>query len=213
MEISQDIPKANSEQCTSSPAIDQPSSFIIFPNDDFSTSIEALLAFEKAFPFLQLLKKITNKIEYILKAKDSATFYILQNTRVLSSGKTINLCAYRPSPKKTRMVLEGYPLGFSLNHLQENPLIESASCLLARPSRKETRLVLDTILGELLNKPHLGFRFFYPSWVKCGKCQCSDHQIFKCRGQAHCGVCAEPHRHLHQETYGGETHHSKVPKL
>lgn len=163
MDISQDIPKANSEQCTSSPAIDQPSSFIIFPNDDFSTSIEALLAFEKAFPFLQVFKKITNKIEYILKAKDSATFYILQNTRVLSSGKTINLCAYRPSPKKTRMVLEGYPFGFPLNHLQENPLIESASCLLARPSRKETRLVLDTILGELLNKPHLGFRFFYSS--------------------------------------------------
>lgn len=114
-------------------------SFIITPNVDFPTT-EALLALEKDFPKLKVSNKITNKGDYIPTNPDS--HHILKSTRVLSNGKTINLCLYSPPPKKTKMVLEGYLLEFPLGCLQEHPLIETASCLIVRPSKEETRLSL-----------------------------------------------------------------------
>lgn len=62
---------------------------------------------------------------------------------------------FAPPPKKTIMVLEGYPLGFSLDRLRDHPLIESASRLIARSS-KETRQVHVTILGDPIKELNLG---------------------------------------------------------
>ncbi|ROT64139.1 pol-like protein [Penaeus vannamei] len=42
---------------------------------------------------------------------------------------------------KSIMVLEGYPLGFPLDRIRDHPLVESASRLISRPSKEETRQV------------------------------------------------------------------------
>ncbi|ROT62228.1 hypothetical protein C7M84_019938 [Penaeus vannamei] len=41
---------------------------------------------------------------------------------VLSNDKKINIAPYIPPPKKSIMVLEGYPLGFPLDRLRDHPL-------------------------------------------------------------------------------------------
>lgn len=97
------------------------------------------------------------------------------------------------------MVLEGYPLGFPLGCLQKYSLIETASCLIVRPSKEETHKVLVTVLGDPHTEVHLGIfitfnlREYYPEPTRCGKCQQFDHDVSKYRSTARCGVCSKPH--------------------
>lgn len=106
---------------------------------------------------------------------------------------------FAPPPKKTIMVLEGYPLGFSLDRLRDHPLIESASRLIARSSKEETRQVHVTILGDPIKELNLGIfgtfslREHYREPTRCSKCQRYGHHVAKCRGQARCGICSESH--------------------
>ena len=198
--ISKDPPGLNNEPSTSTASSHQSStSYIISTNEDFPTSIEALLALEKDFPSLKVSTNISNKGDYILKPGNPDSLQILNNTNVLSTGKTINLSPYCRPPKKTKMVLEDYPLGFPLSRLREHPLIDSASRLIARPSKEETRQVLVNVLGDPPTELQLGIfgtfrlREYYQEPIRCGKCQRFDHHVSKCRSKARCGVCSEPH--------------------
>ncbi|ROT69723.1 hypothetical protein C7M84_012045 [Penaeus vannamei] len=170
--ISKDPPGINNEPSTSTASSHQSStSYIISTNEDFPTSIEALLALDKDFPSLKVSTNINNKGDCILKPVNPDSLQILDNTKVLSTGKTINLSPYCRPPKKTKMVLEGYPLGFPLSRLREHPLIDSASRLIARPSKEETRQVLVNVLGDPPTELQLG----YPTTAKCPNCGDSHH--------------------------------------
>lgn len=111
MEVSKDSLDNTEDQSTSTASSQSSTSFIISSIEDITTSIESLLALEKDFPTLKV-STINNKGDYILKPTNPDSLQILEHTRVLSNGKTINLCSYSPPLKKTKMVLEGYPLGF-----------------------------------------------------------------------------------------------------
>lgn len=173
--------------------------FLITKSTDFSSSIEALLAIEKEYPSLQVSTKITSQGDYILQAKDKETLTLLQNIKVLNSGKTVNLTTYYSSPKKTKRVLEGYPLGFPMDRLENHPLIESASRLKVWSTKEETRQVLVTIIGEPPKEIKLGIfgtfslREYYHEPLRCSKCQRFDHHVSKCRSNPRCGVCSEAH--------------------
>lgn len=97
------------------------------------------------------------------------------------------------------MVLEGYPLGFPLGCLQKYSLIETASCLIVRPSKEETHKVLVTVLGDPHTEVHLGIfitfnlREYYPEPTRCGKCQRFGHYVSKGRSMATCSACSELH--------------------
>lgn len=199
MDTSQATPVTQETCSTKTPSKKIPSEYITTSNDDFPTSIEALLALEKDYPSLQVSIRLTKKGDYIFTTTDSDTARILQDVKVLSSDKTVTLGPYTPPPKTTKMVVEGYPLGFPLDHIKEHPLIESATQLVARPSKEETRQVLVTILGEPITEIQLGIfgtfhlREYYPEPPRCARCQRFDHLAAKCRSHPRCGVCAEYH--------------------
>lgn len=97
------------------------------------------------------------------------------------------------------MVLEGYPVGFPMECLEDHPQIESASRLKVRSSKEETRQVLVTIVEDPPSKIHLGIfgtfslREYHKEPLRCSKCQWFDHHISKCRSKPRCGVCSEEH--------------------
>lgn len=162
-----------------------------------------------------LLSKFQRKLQRRINPQSLKSRYLPPTSEyVLSSDKTIDLCAYSLLSNKKKMVFESYLLGFPFNRFQEHLHIESASRLIAQPSREETRQVLVMNLGEPVKEIHFGifgtFNLYeyYPKPTKCVKCQCSDHKHAV-------GVCtcrAPPHQCLHQETQGKETHHIKMPK-
>lgn len=81
--------------------------------------------------------KITSRGDYILQAKDNSTL-LLQNMKIVSTKKAASLGFFDPPPRKTKMVLEGYPLWFSMNHLEEHHLIKPATCLRVRSLKDES---------------------------------------------------------------------------
>lgn len=97
------------------------------------------------------------------------------------------------------MVLEGYPVGFPMECLEDHPQIESAFRLKVRSSKEETRQVLVTIVEDPPSKIHLGIfgtfslREYHKEPLRCSKCQWFDHHISKCRSKPRCGVCSEDH--------------------
>jgi len=143
--------------------------FVITESEDFSSSIEALLALEKEFPSLQVSTKITPKGDYILQAKDNDSLLTLQNAAVLSNGKTVAVNLYDPLLKITKMVLEGYPIGFPMDHLENHPLVESSTRLRVRTSKEITRQVLVTLRGEPPAELHLGIfgRYILREYYRC----------------------------------------------
>lgn len=93
------------------------------------------------------------------------------------------LTYYDPPPKVTKMVLEGYPTGFLMDHLENHPLVESATRLRVRISKEETRQVLVTLRGEPPSELHSGIfgvftlREYYREPLRCTKFKCFNHHV------------------------------------
>lgn len=121
-------------------------SFIISPNEDYATSIEALLALEIDCPSLQVSTRITTKRDYTYSSPKSLKPY--KFSRIPSflatkrKKKSVSIALYTTPPKKTIMILEGYTLGFPLDRLCDHPLVKSASRLEHCLSRKASSLSL-----------------------------------------------------------------------
>lgn len=166
--------------------------------DGHAILYQAVLALQRDLPGLSMDIRPNLKGEYVLTHKDDESAARI-SALIVAGDTAARLVQLDPAERRSKVVLQRYPLELPLEVVRDHPHVVSAERLRAARDKAPTCQVLVQLVGAATDKLDQGpwGRHFLRPYDKeprrCHKCQHYNNLQGRCPHPTRCGVCSLRH--------------------